>query len=103
MEKFPIDNDDDEVYDLMNPIVKPRKVSLWIVVAAFFELIGNFFKAFSQFFDALTEESLARFRYARSTQEFQEQAAREIEMLTSGVYDAPTTESGGRVGSGSAE
>lgn len=87
--RFP-DDDDDVVVD-NTPPVKPKKASKWIVVAAFFELIGDLFKSFAQFFDALEDESLARFRYERSRQDFHEQAAREIEMLTSGAYDATTS------------
>lgn len=100
--RFPDDDDDDDVI-VAAPVVKPKKASKWIIIAAFFELIGDLFKSFAQFFDALEDESLARFRYERSRQDFHEQAAREIEMLTSGAYDATTTESGRGVGTGTAE
>lgn len=89
--RFP-DDDDETVVDTAPP-AKPKKASKWIIVAAFFELIGDLLKSFAQFFDALEDESLARFRYERSQQDFQEQASREIEMLTSGEYDAATAES----------
>lgn len=104
MMRFPVgDDDDDEIGVMHEPLIKPKKASKWIVIAAFFELIGDLFKSFAQFFDALEDESLARFRYERSRQDFHEQAAREIEMLTSGAYDATTTESGRGVGAGTAE
>jgi hypothetical protein len=102
--RFPVsDDDDDEIGVLYEPKIKPKKASKWIVIAAFFEMIADLFGAFHKFFDALEDESLARFRYERSRQDFQEQAALEIEMLTSGKYDATSTESGRGVGSGSTE
>lgn len=103
MERFPTDDDDDETDVAYAPALSPRKGSKWLILGAFFELIGNLFEAFHEFFDSLTEESLAKYRAERARQSFAEQASREIEMLVSGKYDAPTTESGGSVGSGTAE
>lgn len=99
MERFPIDDfDDEDMPNFMgmaspNPPLSPKKGTKWLVLGAFFELIGNLFKAFYGFFDSLTEESLAKYRAERARQSFAEQASREIEMLVSGEYDATSTES----------
>lgn len=96
------DDFDDDVMDA--PVLAaPKKGNKWLVIGAFSELIGDLFKSFAKFFDTLTDESLAKFRYERNKQDFMIQASREIEMLTSGKYDATTTESGRGVGTGSAE
>lgn len=96
------DDFDDDVADApVQP--RPKKGNKWLVIGAFSEFIADLFKAFAKFFDTLTDESLAKFRYERSKQDFMEQASREIEMLTSGDYDAATTESGGSFGSGRTE
>ena len=96
------DDFDDDVMDAP-VLVAPKKGNKWLVIGAFFELFGDFFKSFAKFFDTLTDESLAKYRYERNKQDFMIQASREIEMLTSGKYDATTAESSGSVGSGSAE
>lgn len=101
MERVPIEDDDDEIGVVNYP--KPKKASKWIIIATFLELFADLFGSIRKFFDALEDEALARFRYERSQQDFHEQAAREIEMLTSGKYDATSTESGWGVGTGSAE
>lgn len=104
MNGFPIDDDDeDEVKASPTPPGSPKKGTKWLILGAFFELIGDLFKAFTNFFDSLTEESLAKYRAERNRQAFAEQASREIEMLVSGKYDATSTESGRGVGSGAAE
>lgn len=109
MDRFPIDDDDDDLDDAMglkaDPLSSgsPKKGAKWLVLGAFFELIGDILKAFYSFFDSLTEESLAKYRAERFRQAFAEQASREIEMLTSGMYDATTTESGGSLGTRPAE
>jgi hypothetical protein len=99
MERIPVDDDDDEIGVVYNPL-SPKKGSKWLILGAFFELIGDLFKAFHSFFYSLTEESLAKYRAERSRQAFAEQASREIEMLTSGEFDAPTAESGRSFGPG---
>lgn len=103
MMRFPVNDDgfddDDEIGVVYNPDgtkwvpSAPKKSNLWIIVGGFLELIGDLFKCFGKFFDTLTEESLAKYRYEQSQHAFQQQASREIEMLTSGDYDAATTES----------
>lgn len=111
MERFPIDDDDDDMQSLPNfmgtvsatPPLSPKKGTKWLVLGAFFELIGDLFKAFHGFFGSLTEESLAKYRAERARQTFAEQASREIEMLVSGKYDATSTESSRGFGSGTAE
>lgn len=103
MERFPIDDDDDEVVMPVALPVSPRKGSKWLVLGALFELIGNLFQAFHGFFESLMEESLAKYRAERARQAFAEQASREIEMLTSGKYDATSTESSRGFGTGSTE
>lgn len=100
MERFPIDDDDEDMPNFMGtisatPPLSPKKGTKWLVLGAFFELIGNLFKAFYSFFDSLTEESLAKYRAERARQAFAEQASREIEMLISGDYNAPSTEPSG--------
>lgn len=102
MDRFPIDDDDDDL-DEAPVISAPKKGNRWLVIGAFFELIGDLFKSFGKFFDTLTDESLAKFRYERNKQDFMIQASREIEMLTSGEYDATATESSRGFGAGSAE
>lgn len=102
MERFPID-DDDEDFDDAPVLPAPKKGNKWLVIGAFFELVGDLFKSFAKFFETMTDESLAKFRYERHRQDFMEQASREIEMLTSGKYDATSTESGRGIGSGTAE
>lgn len=97
------DDFDDDVMDTDRVLPAPKKGNQWLVIGAFFELIADFFKSFAKFFDTLTDESLAKFRYERNKQDFMIQASHEIEMLTSGKYDATTTESGRGVGTGSAE
>jgi hypothetical protein len=96
---------EDEDFDdhLDTPVVAYKKGSKWAVIGAVFELIGDLFKSFAKFFDVCMDASLTKFKYERQQQEFQQQASREIEMLTSGAYDAATTESGRGVGTGSAE
>ncbi len=85
------DDFDDDVMD--TPVLAaPKKGNKWLVIGAFFECISDMFKAFAKFFDTITDESLAKFRYERNKQDFMIQAAREIEMLTSGDYDAASTE-----------
>lgn len=102
--RFPDDDfDDDAEAYAPTPPGSPKKGAKWLILGAFFELIGDLFKAFSIFFGSLTEESLAKYRAERNRQAFAEQASREIEMLTSGKYDATTTESGRGIGTGSAE
>lgn len=93
MERFPIDDDDEDMPNFMGmasptPPLSPKKGTKWLVLGAFFELIGDLFKSFHNFFDSLTEESLAKYRAEHARQAFAEQASREIEMLTSGKYDA---------------
>ena len=96
------DDFDDDVMDA--PVLAaPKKGNKWIVIGAFFELIADLFKTFSKFFDTLTDESLAKYRYERNKQDFMIQASREIEMLVSGEYDAAGTESSRSKRSGSAE
>ena len=102
--RFPIDDDDDEeLVPFPTPPGSPKKGTKWLILGAFFELIGDLFKAFAMFFSSLTEESLAKYRAERNRQAFAEQASREIEMLVSGKYDATSTEPSRGVGSGSAE
>lgn len=113
MQRFPIDDDDDFEFDpedggipatkLDTLVTAYKKGSKWVIIGAFFELIGDFFKSFAKFFDVCMDSSLTKFKYERQQQEFQQQASREIEMLISGAYDATTTESGRGVGAGSAE
>jgi hypothetical protein len=91
VDRFPIDDDDDDEPTPL-PTGSPKKGTKWLVLGAFFELIGDLFKAFHGFFDSLTEESLAKYRAERYRQAFAEQASREIEMLTSGKYDATSTD-----------
>lgn len=96
------DDFDDDIMDA--PVLPaPKKGNKWLVIGAFSEFVADLFKAFAKFFDTLTDESLAKFRYERNKQDFMEQASREIEMLTSGKYDATSTESGRGIGSGTAE
>lgn len=88
--------DEDFDDDMDAPVLTaPKKGNKWLVIGAFSECIADLFKAFAKFFDTLTDESLAKFRYERSKQDFMIQASREIEMLTSGKYDATSTESSG--------
>jgi hypothetical protein len=88
------DFDDDDVMD--TPVLTaPKKGNKWLVIGAFFELIADVFKAFATFFDTMTDESLGKFRFERNQQDFMIQASREIEMLTSGEYDAPSTAASG--------
>jgi hypothetical protein len=96
------DEDEDEVGVGYNP-GPPKKGSLWLVLGSITELLADLFGSFRKFFDALTEESMSKYRYTRSAQEFHQQAAREIETLISGAYDATSTEPSRGVGSGSAE
>lgn len=85
------DDFDDDVMDTDRVLPAPKKGNQWLVIGAFFELIADFFKSFAKFFDTLTDESLAKFRYERNKQDFMIQASHEIEMLTSGKYDANQT------------
>jgi hypothetical protein len=88
------DFDDDDVAD--TPVLTaPKKGNKWLVIGAFFELISDILKTFAKFFDTITDESLAKFRYERNKQDFMIQASREIEMLTSGEYDAASTAASG--------
>lgn len=97
-------NDDEDFDDHLDTLVVAyKRGSKWVIIGAFFELLGDFFKMFAKFFDVCMDASLTKFKYERQQQEFQQQASREIEMLTSGKYDATTTESGRGVGTGSAE
>ena len=96
------DDFDDDVMDA--PVLAaPKKGNKWLVIGAFFELIGDMFKSFAKFFDMITDESLAKYRYERSKQDFMIQASREIEMLVSGEYDAAGTESSRSERSGGVE
>lgn len=93
---------DDDVMDA--PVLPaPKKGNKWLVIGAFSEFVADLFKAFAKFFDTLTDESLAKFRYERNKQDFMVQASREIEMLTTGKYDATSTDTSRSLGSGSAE
>ncbi len=93
---------DDDVMDA--PVLPaPKKGNKWLVIGAFSEFVADLFKAFAKFFDTLTDESLAKFRYERNKQDFMAQASREIEMLTTGKYDATSTDTSRSLGSGSAE
>jgi hypothetical protein len=96
------DDFDDDVMDAP-VLVAPKKGNKWLVIGAFFELIGDMFKAFAKFFDMITDESLAKYRYERNKQDFMIQASREIEMLVSGEYDATGTESSRSERSGGVE
>jgi hypothetical protein len=95
------DEDFDDRLDTL--VVAYKKGSKWVIIGAFFELIGDLFKSFAKFFDVCMDASLTKFKYERQQQEFQQQASREIEMLTSGAYDATSTESGRGVGSRGSE
>lgn len=94
-----VDFEDDEP----SPFSKTKKHPLWLVVGAFFELIGNILRSFAGFLEVLQDISLQRFTEQNDRERFIMQASHEIEMLTSGVYDATGTESGGSVGSGTTE
>ena len=87
------DFDDDDMDTPALPA--PKKGNKWLVIGAFFELISDILKTFAKFFDTITDESLAKFRYERNKQDFMIQASREIEMLTSGEYDASSTAASG--------
>jgi hypothetical protein len=104
MDRDPIydDDDDDSMRLTESPLASgsPKRGTRWLLLGAFFELIGDLFKAFHSFFDSLTEESLAKYRAERYRQTFAEQASREIEMLTSGKYDAASTDTSRSIGSG---
>lgn len=80
-----------------------KKRPLWLIVGAFFELISNILKAFTGFLDIASDASLQRFTWRNERERFMQQAAREIETLTSGDYDASTFSTGRSVGSGAAE
>ena len=76
-----------------------HRASKWMVLGAFFELMTDIAKAFASFFDSLTDEALSKYRRQRNRDEFIQQASREIEMLTSGDYDATTFQASSRLGS----
>lgn len=95
------DEDFDDHLDTL--LVAYKKGSKWVVIGAVFELIGDFFRMFAKFFDVCMDASLTKFKYERQQQEFQQQASREIEMLTSGDHDASSAESSGSFGTRGAE
>jgi hypothetical protein len=97
-----VEDDFDDGDDDTPVLPAPKKGNKWLVIGAFFELIADVFKSLAKFFDTITDESLSKFRYERNKQDFMIQASREIEMLTSGEYDAPSTEPSRGIGSGSA-
>ncbi len=98
--------DDDDLDDAPEFAPKPPvkgSGSKWLVLGSFFELITNIFKAFAQFFDSLTDESLATYRRAQNKDKFVLEASREIEMLINGDYDATTSQARTGFGTGTSE
>lgn len=91
------DYEDEEEYETRLPV--DHRATKWMVLGAFFELITDIFKALAKFSDTLTDESLAKYRRQRNKDEFIQQASREIEMLTSGDYDAATFQTSSSIGS----
>lgn len=90
------DDDFEEEYEARLPV--NHRASKWMVLGALFELMTDISKAFASFFDAMTDEALSKYRRQRNQDEFIQQASREIEMLTSGEYDATTKQTSGRLG-----
>lgn len=95
------DDELDEEYEARLPV--EHRASKWMVLGSFLELLTDVCKALAKFFDALTDEALSKYRRQRNKDEFIQQASREIEMLTSGDYDATTIQTSGRIGSWSDE
>lgn len=92
------EEDFEEEFEARLPV--EHRASKWMILGAFFELMTDIAKAFSTFFEALTDESLSKYRRQRNRDEFIQQASREIEMITSGDFDASTFAASGRIGSG---
>lgn len=98
--------DDDDLDDAEEFTPRPpvnRKGGRWLVLGSFFELMTNICKAFAQFFDSLTDESMSQYRNQRNKDEFISQASREIEMLISGEFDATTSQARTGFGTGTSE
>ena len=76
-----------------------RKASKWMILGMIFEFLSDIAKAWTKLFDTLTDESLRKYSRQREEDTFVQQASREIEMLTSGDYDATTIEASRRIGS----
>lgn len=102
MWEYEFDDDDLEDEDEARLPVDHR-ASKWMVLGAFFELMTDIAKAWAKLFDALADESLAKYRRQRNRDEFIQQASREIEKLTSGDYDATTVEARSGFGTGASE
>ena len=70
----------------------PKTGNRWVILGAVFELVGDLLKSVHKFFDVCMDASLSKYKYERQKQDFMAQSSREIEMLTSGDYDATTPE-----------
>lgn len=78
---------------------KPVKGNAWYIVSGLMELAAGIFHAFYNFFDTLSSIAAHRYVWEKEQRKFFEEASKDIEAITS----ATSTESGGSVGSRSAE
>lgn len=70
-------------------VVAKRKHK-WLILSACLEVLADIFMAFHKLFSTLEESTLQKFTHENDRLKFMEQAAREIESLTSGGLDATT-------------
>lgn len=73
---------------------KPVKGNPWYIVSGVMELVASIFHAFYDFFDTLSSIAAHRYVWEKEQRKFFEAASKDIEAIT----NAPTTESGGNVG-----
>lgn len=74
--------------------VKSKREQRWLVLSAVLELFADVFMAFHKLFSTFEDSTLQRFEYRNDRLKFMEQAAREIETLTSGDSNATTNTTG---------
>lgn len=91
MDRVPVDDESTPLY-----VSQPQgeKENIWVVVAAFFSMLGGIFHAIHEFFDTMSMTASSRYLWETNQRRFFEEASRDIEAITS----ANTTESISSVG-----
>lgn len=73
--------------------VKGERENLWIILAAFFDMVAEIFHAFHEFFSMAALTANSRYLWQTRQRRFYEQASRDIEMIT-GDVNASTKQAG---------
>ena len=87
--------DDDEDFEYEEPRAPLNKSKhRWILLAALLEVFVDVFMAFHKLFAVARDSALQNYRFDNEREKFIVEASREIEMLTLGELNAPTSKTG---------